>query len=289
MHQHHRPRHYTPSPTPGSWSDTKFSPNLELFYGATNPLLLTDGTVLLQDAYGPGGTGKSAIYNVRNMRWIQGPSFPAGLDVALGPAAVEPNGNVLLMASPGIYQPGAQFFEWNGASPNPAPPSSDASEDASWAGMMLVLPTGQILLTDGSETVEIYTPPAGYRHDWAPRIIAIPGAPRQGSSWMLDSSRTYKIVGLRFNGVTQGSSYGIQQTASNYPLLRISNRATGHIFYCLTHDHSSMGVDIPWPVSTDFDMPSCKNADASTIETGPSRLEVVTNGIPSDPEDVTVY
>ncbi len=75
--------------------------------------------------------------------------------------------------------------------------------------------------------------------------------------------------------MTQGASYGggVEQSATNYPLVRITNNATGHVFYCRTHDHSSMAVASPFPVSTYFDIPS-------TIETGAGKLEVVTNGIP---------
>ncbi len=248
-------------------------------------ILMPGGSVFYAGANTcPNASGNTATYNTRNGIWTPGPAFPAGLDMATGPAAVEPNGKVLLMASPGIYQHTSQFFEWDGASLNPAPPSDFASEDGSFQGIMLVLPTGQILLTDLSEDIEIYTPPPGYRHDWAPEITRIVNASHHGNTWHLLSGQTYQISGRRFNGMTQGASYGggAQQSATNYPLVRITNKATGHVFYCRTHDHSSMAVASPLPVSTSFDLPS-------TIETGPANLEVVANGIPSLPESVEVY
>ncbi len=97
------------------------------------------------------------------------PSFPTGSDMARGPAAVEPNGNVLLMVGAGLYDGPVQFLEWDGKSLNPASSSGFDDEDFSASGMMLVLPTGQILLTDLTLDIEIYTPPPGYRHDWAPK------------------------------------------------------------------------------------------------------------------------
>jgi len=54
------------------------------------------------------------------------------------------------------------------------------------------------------------------------------------------------------------------------------------VFYCRTHDHSSMGVATGGAiVSTHFDVPA-------VIETGASDLYVVANGIPSNPVAVTV-
>ena len=59
-------------------------------------------------------------------------------------------------------------------------------------------------------------------------------------------------------------------------------KATGHVFYARTHDHSTMGVATgSATVSTNFDVPA-------TMESGASTLEVVANGIPSAPVSVTV-
>ncbi|MDR3747811.1 MAG: hypothetical protein P4M04_06630 [Acidobacteriota bacterium] len=63
--------------------------------------------------------------------------------------------------------------------------------------------------------------------------------------------------------------------------MRITNNATGHVFYARTQDHTSMGVAQNIPVTTHFDVPAC-------METGPSRLQVVANGIPSLPVNVTI-
>jgi len=47
--------------------------------------------------------------------WTAGPDFPGNLDIADGLAALPPDGNVLMMTSPGIFKQGAQFFEWGAA------------------------------------------------------------------------------------------------------------------------------------------------------------------------------
>ena len=72
------------------------------------------------------------------------------------------------------------------------------------------------------------------------------------------------------------------QNATNYPLVRITNNSTKHVFYARTHDHSTMGVATGTKVvSTHFDVPK-------TIDTGASTLVVVANGIASKPVNVTV-
>ena len=110
---------------------------------------------------------------------------------------------------------------------------------------------------------------------WAPTISAAPGVVQLG--------QTYTITGTQFNGLSQGVGSGDErQAATNYPLVRITNSATGHVFYCRTHDHSTMGVATgATPVSTHFDVPQ-------SIESGPSTLVVVANGIASVPISILV-
>jgi hypothetical protein len=139
---------------------------------------------------------------------------------------------------------------------------------------MLILPTGQILFTDFSRDVEVYTPSGTYNPSWAPRIQSFPAVVSPGGS--------YTISGHLFNGMSQGAAYGDDvQAATNYPLVRITNLATGDVFYSRTHDHSSMAVAFNGLVSTHFDVPANQ-------ELGPSQLVVVANGIPSQPVSVNV-
>jgi len=246
-------------------------------------VLRPDGTVFYtgsnscQISAGPPpvfASGSTAIYNSRNGKWKAGPPFPAGVDIADGPAALEPNGNVLMMASPGFGNTPSVFFEWDGRELEQVPGTPGAPADSSFFGNMLVLPTGQILLTDFSNDIEIYTPRPGYLEEWAPVILNCPFVINRGAS--------YKISGLRFNGMSQGAAYGDDvQAATNYPLVRITNLETGHVFYSRTHDHSSMAVASDDVVSTHFDVPAVQ-------EPGFSKLEVVANGIPSEPAYVYV-
>jgi hypothetical protein len=82
--------------------------------------------------------------------------------------------------------------------------------------------------------------------------------------------------------MSQASMFGDEgQSATNYPLVRITNLSTHHVFYSRTYDHSSMAVASDDEVSTHFDVPARQ-------ELGLSKLEVVANGIASEPLMVAV-
>jgi hypothetical protein len=90
-------------------------------------------------------------------------------------------------------------------------------------------------------------------------------------------------LGYLLNGMSQACAFGDElQCATNYPLVRITNLGTGHVFYSRTHNHSSMAVaDKDHLNLTHFDVPAAQ-------EHGLSKLEVVANGIPSFPVLVQV-
>ncbi len=240
-------------------------------------VLRPDGTVFYAGSNSC-GAGNTAIYNSYAGKWTAGPTFPDSLDIADGPAALEPNGKVLLMTSPLVFQTPATFFEWDGRRLTEVPPSPNAAIDSSYYGNFLVLPTGQIMLTD-FYVVAVYNPKRNFDDDDseapAPHVTSAPDEVRPG--------RSYEVEGTLFNGMSQAAAYGDDvQAATNYPLVRITNDATGHVFYSRTHDHSSMGVGpFVGRVSTHFDVPAGQ-------ETGRSKLVVVANGIASAPVEVMV-
>jgi hypothetical protein len=249
-------------------------------------VLRADGTVFYTGANTcPTSSGNTAIYNSRTGKWQAGPMFPeidgvTDIDMADGPAAWEPNDKVLMMASPGFGVMNSFFFEWDGTQLSQVPGPPNAPIDSSFFGNMLVLPTGQIMLTDFSGDIELYNPTITpkareFQRSIAPEIFfTLPIVARGGS---------YEIFGTRFNGVTQGAAYGDDvQAATNFPLVRITNLKTSHVFYSRTHDHSSMAVASNSLVSTHFDVPVAQ-------EIGPSLLQVVTNGIASPPVPVFVF
>jgi hypothetical protein len=264
-------------PTTGTWSVAGTTP-VQLWDSAascggqsrasfeTGPaLLLPNGTVFATGANSC-GAGHTAIYNINSGTWTAGPDFPGNLDIADGPAALEPNGKMLMMTSALIFNSNSIFFEWDGSNLAQVPGPPNAPNVSSFQGHLLVLPTGQILYTDYTNDVEIFTPTPG-NYNWVPSAYLPSPSVTRGN--------TYVIVGFKLNGLSQASAYGDDlQTATNYPIARLTNVATGHVFYCRTHGHSTMAVGFTGPVKTQLDIPA-------NMETGPSYFEVVANGIPS--------
>ena len=238
-------------------------------------VLRPDGTVFYTGANTcPGAAGNTAIYNSTTGKWTAGPQFPAPNNIADGPAALEPNGKVLMFASPSFGAPPATFFEWDGHNLNAIPGTPNAPGDGSFVGNMLVLPTGQILFTDFSNDIEIFTPTPGHPENAEPVLLFTPIFLKRGQS--------YQAFGVRFNGISQGAAYGDDvQAATNYPLVRLTNLINGHVRYSRTHDHSSMAVASPQVVSTHYDVPA--NQEPCIC-----KLEVVANGIASNPVFVFV-
>jgi hypothetical protein len=262
------------NPRNGSWSSAGTVPvDLINQFEIGPQVLRPNGTVFVA-----GASPHSAVFDTRNGRWSTGPDFPIvggqQVEIADGPAALLTNGDVLLAASPGVYAAPASMLIFDGRQFTVIAAPPNAPNDSSYNVRFLDLPTGQVLETDGSDDVEIYTPGVQPDRTIAPVISSVPTTLTHGN--------TYTIFGARFNGFSQANTYGDDaQAASNYPLVRITNDATGHVFYARTHDHSFMGVASQATVSTMFDVPAA-------IELGASTLEVVTNGIHSPPVDVTI-
>lgn len=239
-------------------------------------ILRPDGTVFYSGANGtPGQSGHTAIYDTNTKTWTAGPDFPDGLDAADGPAALLPDGHVLVQTSPGIFNLGSKFFEWTGSSLIHADGgNTDEPNVSSYYGNMLILPTGEILWTDFGD-VWVYRHTGRPKAEWEPQIMSVPSDVMRGQS--------YVVSGINFNGFSQGAAYGDDiQAATNYPLVQLTNRITGNVYYARTHDHSTMAVASAAPASTNFDVPR-------TMETGLSDLRVVCNGIASAAVTVDVH
>jgi len=221
-------------------------------------ILRPDGTVLATGSYSTSGPGHTAIYSTVTGKWTVGPDFPNNDNAGDSYAALLPNGRPLVLGNSGT------LYEFDGKKLIPGPTAP---------GSLLVLPTGQVIV--GGFLVQVYTSTGKALASWAPKITTFPSSVTRGS--------TYKISGKQFNGLSQAAAFGDEdETATNYPLVRITNKASGHVFYAKTHDHSTMAVATGnATVSTNFDVPT-------GMETGASSLVVVANGIPSKAVSVTV-
>ena len=232
--------------------------------GEIGPAILRpDGSVFATGAlHAFGDSGHTAIYRPGPTpndpgTWVQGPDFPVNEDAGDNFAVLLTNGKVLVRGFSG------KLYEFDGTNLTPTLTPNEAP--------MIVLPTGQVL-TGGTQ---VYTALGGPLQIWAPIVTICPSTVTRG--------QTYRVIGRQFNGLSQAASFGDEyETATNYPLVRIKNTATGHIFYARTHDHSTMAVATKAvPTYTNFDVPA-------NMETGPSKLFVVANGIASNPVSITV-
>jgi len=155
------------------------------------------------------------------------------------------------------------------------------------------------LVTDFSIDVELYTPAGAADPNTVPVLLEAPvpvtAATRTRSSddlralpdrsgelvaserpvTTLARGASYELVGERLSGVTQGTYYGDDEQAyTNFPLVRVTNAASGEVTYFRTYAHSSRSIAHDARASTRFDVPG-------TTPTGEAYLEIVANGVPS--------
>lgn len=255
--------------SPGGGECLSYGPNGSICYfppGEIGPAVLRpDGTVFATGSALNGVSAHTAIYTPPAAltdagSWVAGPDFPNADNAGDSFAVLLTSGNVLVEGVSGT------LYEYDGQ-------TMTANGQVVSGSSLLVLPTGEVIV--GGPPVQLYTSSGQPSPSWAPTITSFPASVTRGS--------TYAISGTQFNGLSQADAFGDEEeTATNYPLVRITNQATSHVFYARTHDHSTMGVATGSAiVSTNFDVPA-------TMETGPSSLEVVANGIPSVSVTVTV-
>ncbi len=243
--------------------------------GEIGPAILRpDGTVFATGSFAnddpnfnPDSAGHTAIYDTHSRTWTIGPDFPNNDNAGDDFAVLLPNGKVLVEGIIAGYEfDGTNFVQ--------------TVSPSVYMGSLSVLPSGEALFggySPGGYPAQLYKSPGRHDPTWEPVVLALDDEDLQPGS-------TYRAWGYQFNGLSQAAAFGDElQAAQNYPLVRITNKATHHVFYARTHDHSTMGVATGYQlVWTNFDVPQ-------HIEMGASQLEVVANGIASQPADVWVH
>jgi hypothetical protein len=223
----------------------------------------------------------TALYNAAAGRWVHSPTIPTvdGMqyDSADGPGSVLPDGNVLFDVSPCVFN-APIVFDMYDASTNtivPVPDVPTANEDSSYNTRMLVLPNGQILFNDGSNQMQVYTAGGTPNPAWAPQLTGI-------SSFSFTPGKSGSVSGSQLAGLDPGATYGDDvQDNTNFPLVQITNSATGVVTYARTFDWSNVSIAPGASSSTRFTLPASTPA-------GPSTLVVIANGISSSPVPVTI-
>jgi len=217
-----------------------------------------------------GNVVATAVYDPAANTWSAGPTPPGGLNQADGPAALEPNGKVLAMLSPGLFGTGCHFVEYD-PSNNSIALANDSPQcpgDSSYYGHLMILPTGQIASADFANQIYLYNPVPGVVSGVAPTIIP-------ASNVYLGGSKNNILYGKNMNGLTDNNAYGDDyQAATSYPLIRFTD-SNNNVWYGLTHDDSSHSI-APGTISyTKFDL-------NPAMPPGRYTMQVVTNGIGSN-------
>ncbi len=240
-------------------------------------LLLPDGTV-----FWLGEDGNTAFFNLSDGTWSGGTAtIPNGGGMADAPAAVLPNGNVLLAASTGYLGVPTTLYEFNPVTEvytNLMPPSGSTTPypDLSRVGgansSMLVLPNGHVLFSAGKQLWD-YSPDGP-----APTDIQVGSA-----STSPDSNGNYTVTGTYLTGFSEGAAQGdeFNGSATNYPIVKLTlqppagSNEPARVWYCNTTGWTP-GVDDSTPNQTaKFTLPA-------DLPAGTFQLQVVASGIASN-------
>jgi hypothetical protein len=222
-----------------------------------------------------GSTGHTALYtpsgNSNPGVWTAGPDISNGQGTPDAPAAMMVNGVILCAVGPAAtYNGPTSFYEYD---PNAnsftqvSGPTGTTDSNAPFGTRMLDLPDGSVLYSNGGSRLYEYRPSGSQIASGKPAVTNI--------SQNADGS--YQLTGKLLTGISQGAGYGdAAQMDTNYPIVRIFN-ASGNVWYARTYRWSSTMVMQGGTVqTTQFTAPS-------SLPSGSYSLQVVTNGISSDP------
>lgn len=166
-----------------------------------------------------GANGRTEFFNPNTKTWSKGPQLPTALvpgpehtmvetqlTAGNAPAAALPNGDTLMALSPQVTVDGSGnesfpaptfLYEYNPdgnifTNVTPSIGVSDQFHINSYNDSMLVLPSGQILLTNGSTQAAFYNlaPGNGADPSWAQTITSL----------TQNSNGTYTLTGTQLNG-----------------------------------------------------------------------------------------
>ena len=249
----------------------------------------TGGALLLPDgrAFFLGSQGASAIYTPSGGAtpgtWKAGASLPNNQGSPDAPSAMMVNGKIICAVSPvptaaQHFPSPTSFYEYDYLTDAytriDAPAGGSTLSGASYQSVMLTLPDGTVMFVrQGSKQYYVYTPDGTPLASGKPTISKIT---HTGENCLTG----YTMTGTLFNGISEGASYGDDaQMNSNYPLVRLTSGT--NVFYARTFNWNTTGVQRgALTDTTEFTLPA-------GLPQGPMSLEVVANGIASNPTPFT--
>jgi hypothetical protein len=272
--------------TNGEWISAGMLPtHLSISTEMGPAVLRPDGTV-----FQAGANGQNAVYTppatlFGTGSWSAADPFtaPSGeiFGMADGTASVLPDGHVISIASPGVFQRPSMEFSALGTHTAPLDsqlPDSANSQISSYSPDSVLLPTGQVLATligGGEEPLippYVFTPTGAADPQWRPKIMT-----HDDRQQLVTRGETITLTGTQLSGLSQGSNYGDDgDSATNFPVVRIVNSDTHRVEYARTFGFSEQVAAGKTAQSTQVELPA-------DLDLGPGDLYVVANGIASPP------
>ena len=164
------------SPASGTGHAQRYLPSTKTWVDAgTVPVPLTNGTTLGYEL-GPGfllpdgralfigANGNTTFYTESTNTWTTGLAIPAGLGMDDAPGAELPDGKILLIADTPLFNGPSRIYEFDPVAGTYTDLTSSLPVSflnaPAYVFRMLVLPTGQVLINNGSNALYAYTPDA---------------------------------------------------------------------------------------------------------------------------------
>src|SRR2546423_1237792 len=232
--------------------------------------LLPNGKVVIAGGQANNGPQRSAfVYDP-----VTGNLF-AGNQLAVGrhhhTATLLPNGQLLVaggIGSNGALSSAELFDPSSPSFPGTWSTTANLATEHGFHTATLLL-NGKVLLAGGRDAngnsllnTELYDVGLKFNVAWQPQITSSPA--------IANRSAKVTLGGVRFQGVSQASSGGVEDSSSNSPIVQLRNIDNSQVSYFL--------VD---PASGWSDTNTVTAALTGSVPLGPSLVTVFTNGIPS--------
>jgi hypothetical protein len=225
-----------------------------------------------------GGNNHTAFLDLQSGTWTRTHDLPTGVIGDDQPAALLPDGNVLLsgaftqssMPTDFVweYNPLAdQFFQ---QATNNGPATGLAPIDVVPAWGMLDLPNGHALMSFSGKIWD-FDPGDSPVPQYRPVVASVDPTPNPDGS--------YKLHGLDLTGFSEGAAFGDDaEMSTNFPIVKLT--LGNRVWYAKTHDWTPGVQDSDPSHTVNFDLPP-------TLPAGTFSLQVVASGIASDPFSFT--
>jgi hypothetical protein len=260
-------------PSTNTWVDAGIVPvrlsSSDVGFELGPALLLPDGRV-----FQVGADGHTALYNPSTNTWTAGPAIPGAQGADDAPGAMLPNGHVMFAVDTPFFNPPTHIFDFDPVANALTDVTPTGTLGAILAGelsqgeLMLALPNGDVLLTtEISGQLWEFTPDGAPNDAWRPTITSV--APNGGG--------TFTVTGTQLNGISEGASFGDDaEMSTNFPIVQLTNNATGQVFYARTFNWTPGVATGSTPVTAQFTVPA-------NLPQAIYSLRVVASGIASAP------